>query len=86
MAYVYHAGTGTYQPVTNLGWLRRHADEVTEIRTYRSEHGTVVHAELTGNRLFITEWTSYSVCRQWLSRPSFASVPVTVNERQPVAP
>ena len=75
MAYVYHATTGTYREVSNLGWLLRHASEATEVRVYLSEDGAVMHVELTGNRLFMTDWESEQACREWLKRPSMKDVP-----------
>jgi hypothetical protein len=81
MPFVIDGKTGETKPVTNLGWLLRHWQEVERFVIRKQNDGTALMvAEVSiPNRprlLYVIEWASYEVCIGWLARPSFDGVEV----------
>lgn len=67
----YGPQAGIKHAVKNLGWLIRHAPEVTNIQINRSINGAADFiAILKGGRRYVTRFESYSVACRWVQRPS----------------
>ncbi len=66
--------------VKNLGWLMRHAAEIIELGFTRfNEHGPYqLSAKLKGSTTYLSEYASYGVFLDWVNRPSFHGLALTV--------
>jgi hypothetical protein len=81
MPFVIDGKTGETKPVTNLGWLLKHWQEVERFVIRKQLDGTALMvAELGEARLYVIEWASFEVCIGWLARPSFDGVEVVEHE------
>jgi hypothetical protein len=69
---------GSCHAVKNLGWLLRHAGEVTGLLLERVAGGDpVLEATLTGGRRYLAVFADSEVLRRWVGeRRALASVPV----------
>jgi len=69
---------GTRKAITNLGWLFRHASEVSHItlsnRSDGARCGCVMVADLWDGTKYQTTWESHSLAKECHKRPSLRHV------------
>lgn len=73
MAHVFRT-TGTETAVKNLGWLLRHASDVTSVALYSNGlNGNEVSLVATGEGwVFYSPFACASVAEEWIKRPALA--------------
>jgi hypothetical protein len=79
----------TAKQVRNLAWLLAHHDEVDgfEVISWPEEDGAMdaddpramMVAHLVGGDIYVCLWASMKVMENWLDRPKFRGLPLTVN-------
>lgn len=73
--------TGKKKEVKNLGWLIRHAAQVTHItlsdRTDGARCGCAFVADLAGGTTYTTAFNSTNVARAWVTRRCLRHVVIT---------
>ena len=72
---------GNYHSVDNLSWIRRYSAEVRSIEILLNAGPgaiAVFHMDGSNHRQFVTEFADATVLFDWLARPIFSDVPMTV--------
>ncbi len=67
--------------VKNLGWLRKHAGEVTQFKLVADAVGNDMIAILEGGKVFKCEWVDKSLMIGFTKRRCFRGVEVKLNCR-----
>ena len=76
---------GRIKPIKNLGWLLRNwqAIEAIEITVYKRPSGALGECALQAftddGRMYVTDWTSYALCLEWLDRSIFRQRQVIIH-------
>lgn len=71
---------GKKKDVKNLGWLIRNWKSVESFSISKSNEpgygatGAHMVAHLRSGGMYVTEWASKEVCRDWLRRPVFRGI------------
>lgn len=66
--------------VKNLGWLRKHWQEVTEFKATSDRESfarVVLEATLKDGGTYRVPWASWRFMLEWLNRPIFKGLPIT---------
>ena len=73
----------TLREVKNLGWLLNHWREVKTLEFQYNEYGGgLLIAELENTNSYWCDWESAEVFRNWIDRPVFRGLPLTLNGQQ----
>lgn len=71
---------GSVKTVKNLGWLLKNWQIVESFEVFGAEslrwQECVLVAHLKDGRKYSTNWASRMVCRDWLTRPVFRTLPL----------